>query len=86
MYDKVRDIVKANQSGSRTYLYPIYTYYFPLLSNKLKEMTQNIFAQYNVPTLPVSFSFFFSFFLDFHIFFKRKLLFNINEILIYYTY
>lgn len=54
MYEKVRVIVRANLPGPTTYLYPIYKYYFPLLSNKMKEMAQNIFAQYNLPDLPVS--------------------------------
>lgn len=54
MYEKVKKIVRANLPGPTTYLYPIYKYYFPLLSNKMKEMAQNIFAQYNLPDLPVS--------------------------------
>lgn len=54
LYDEVKEMVVANQTGPKTYLYPIYKYYFPLLSNKLKEMTENIFVQTEVPELPVS--------------------------------
>lgn len=53
LYDEVKEIVVANQTGPKTYLYPIYKYYFPLLSNKLKEMTENIFVQAELPELPV---------------------------------
>lgn len=54
LYDEVKEIVAANQTGPKSYLYPIYKYYFPLLSNKLKEMTENIFVQTELPELPVS--------------------------------
>ena len=58
-YEKVKNIVIANKYGPKIYLYPIYRYYFPLLSNKLKEMAENIFVHYRIPDLPVSESYFF---------------------------
>lgn len=54
MYQRVRQIVVANQPGPKTYLYPIYEYYFPLLANKIQAMTENIFVQYRIPELAVS--------------------------------
>lgn len=53
LFDQVREVVTANLQGPKIYLYPIYSYYFPMLSNKIKEMAQNIFAQYNLPDLKV---------------------------------
>ena len=56
LYDKVREIVYANQTGPKTYLYPIYRFYFPIVSNKMKALTESIFAQYKIPDLPVTLS------------------------------
>lgn len=53
LYDKVERIIEANQPGPRTYLYPIYEYYFPLLGNKIMAMTENIFTKSTIPSLPV---------------------------------
>lgn len=53
LYDDVRQIVRANEQGPRVYLYPIYTYYFPLLSNKLRDMALSIFTQTTIPALRV---------------------------------
>lgn len=53
LYKNVRKIIISNQPGPKTYLYPIYEYYFPLLANKIQAMTENIFAQYRIPDLPV---------------------------------
>lgn len=54
MYEKIREIVSANQLGPRIYLYPIYTYYSSLLSDKIKLMTERIFEQDTIPKLPVT--------------------------------
>lgn len=53
MYENVREIVAANQLGPKIYLYPIYTYYSSLLSDKIKLMTERIFEQDTIPKLPV---------------------------------
>lgn len=54
LYDNVREIVSTNQFGPRIYLYPIYTYYSSLLSDKIKLMTERIFEQDTIPKLPVN--------------------------------
>lgn len=54
LFEEVRTIVRANEQGPRVYLYPIYKYYFPLLSSKLRDMALSIFSQYNIPALRVS--------------------------------
>ncbi|XP_037908989.1 dynein heavy chain 3, axonemal [Hermetia illucens] len=51
LYDKVESIVRENWTGPTTYLYPIYTYYFPLLNGKMKALTEHIFTQYTIPEL-----------------------------------
>lgn len=54
LYKRVEEIVAANQTGPMTYLYPIYTYYFPLVSDQIKKLTERIFEQDVIPALPVS--------------------------------
>lgn len=54
LYQQVENIVIANQTGPTTYLYPIYTYYFPLISDQIKKLTERIFEQDTIPALPVS--------------------------------
>lgn len=54
LYKQVEEIVTANQTGPTTYLYPIYTYYFPLISDQIKKLTERIFEQDIIPGLPVS--------------------------------
>lgn len=56
-YDEVRKIVAVNQTGPIIYLYPVYSYYSMLLSDRLKMMTENIFVQSKIPDLPVRFIF-----------------------------
>ncbi|XP_055373574.1 dynein axonemal heavy chain 3 [Condylostylus longicornis] len=51
LYKSICDIIEANWIGPRIYLYPIYTYYFPLLSGKMIAMMQNVFTQRNIPSL-----------------------------------
>lgn len=53
LYENVRNCVTANQIGPKLYLYPIYSYYSLLLSDKMKLMTERIFEQDTVPSLPV---------------------------------
>lgn len=55
LYENVRCIVAANQRGPSIYLYPIYSYYAPLLTNQLKLMTENIFQKSILPNLPVNY-------------------------------
>lgn len=64
LYKTVRNIVAANQIGPTRYLYPIYSYYSSLLSDKIKLMTERIFEQNTIPNLPVKWIFIeqFSFF------------------------
>ncbi|GAB0093009.1 Dynein heavy chain [Sergentomyia squamirostris] len=52
LYERVRKIVVANQTGPTTYLYPIYTYYFPILAGKMQAITENLFLQPTIPSLP----------------------------------
>lgn len=54
LYDKIKKIVKANQTGPTTYLYPMYTFYFPILANKMKFITESIFSLREIPSLQVS--------------------------------
>lgn len=54
LYERVEEIVAANQTGPTTYLFPIYTYYYPLISDRIKKMTEAIFVQETIPPLPVS--------------------------------
>lgn len=51
MYKGVREIVKANQQGPRLFLKPIYEYYYPVLSGKLLQCTENLFLQNTLPSL-----------------------------------
>lgn len=53
LYERVEGIVGANQTGPTTYLYPIYTYYYPLIADRIKKMTEAIFEQETIPPLPV---------------------------------
>lgn len=53
LYENMREIVAANQMGPKLYLYPIYTYYSSLFSDKIKLMTERIFEQDTIPSLPV---------------------------------
>lgn len=53
LYENVQNCVTANQIGPKLYLYPIYSYYSLLLSDKMKLMTERIFEQDTVPSLPV---------------------------------
>lgn len=53
LYEKIKEIVKSNQTGPTTYLYPMYIFYFPILANKMKNITENIFSQREVPSLEV---------------------------------
>jgi dynein heavy chain, axonemal len=53
LYDQVKHIVIANQTGPTTYLYPMYRFYFPILANKMKNITENIFSQREIPSLDV---------------------------------
>lgn len=55
LYEKIKEIVKSNQTGPTTYLYPMYIFYFPILANKMKNITENIFSQREVPSLEVCF-------------------------------
>lgn len=58
LYDKIKKIVKANQTGPTTYLYPMYRFYFPILANKMKHITESIFSLREIPSLQVSFELF----------------------------
>ncbi|XP_058823709.1 dynein axonemal heavy chain 3 [Topomyia yanbarensis] len=53
LYEKVKSIVSANQTGPTTYLYPMYEYYFPILANKMKAITESIFSQRELPSLEI---------------------------------
>uniref|UniRef100_A0A336M3T0 CSON009294 protein n=1 Tax=Culicoides sonorensis TaxID=179676 RepID=A0A336M3T0_CULSO len=53
LYDKIKEIVKSNQTGPTTYLYPMYTFYFPILANKMKDITEYIFSQREIPSLEI---------------------------------
>lgn len=53
LYDKIKKIVKANQTGPTTYLYPMYRFYFPILANKMKHITESIFSLREIPSLQV---------------------------------
>lgn len=54
LYDKIQKIVKKNQTGPTTYLYPMYRFYFPILANKMKFITESIFSLRDIPSLQVS--------------------------------
>lgn len=54
LFDVVRRIVAANQMGPTIYLYPIYLYYSSLLSDRIKALTEQIFQQAVIPSLPVN--------------------------------
>jgi dynein heavy chain len=54
LYEKIKRIVKANQTGPTTYLYPMYRFYFPILANKMKHITESIFSMREIPSLQVS--------------------------------
>ncbi|XP_053695545.1 dynein axonemal heavy chain 3 [Sabethes cyaneus] len=53
LYERVKCIVLANQTGPTTYLYPMYEYYFPVLANKMKVITESIFSQRELPSLEI---------------------------------
>ncbi|XP_062562978.1 dynein axonemal heavy chain 3 isoform X3 [Armigeres subalbatus] len=53
LYDRVKSIVIANQTGPTIYLYPMYEYYFPVLANKMKVITESIFSQRELPSLEI---------------------------------
>ncbi|XP_055840841.1 dynein axonemal heavy chain 3 isoform X1 [Episyrphus balteatus] len=52
LYEDVRKIVEANWTGPTVYLYPIYDYYFPLLTGKMLTIAEKVFAQNKIPDLP----------------------------------
>lgn len=66
LYENVRNCVTANQIGPKLYLYPIYSYYSLLLSDKMKLMTERIFEQDTIPSLPVKPNRFFLYALNSH--------------------
>lgn len=51
-YEDIRKIVRANQVGPRMFLEPIYDEYYPILSGKMMEATENLFLQETLPSLP----------------------------------
>ncbi|XP_055637886.1 dynein axonemal heavy chain 3 isoform X3 [Toxorhynchites rutilus septentrionalis] len=53
LYERVKNIVVANQTGPTIYLYPMYEYYFPVLANKMKVITESIFSQRELPSLEI---------------------------------
>lgn len=53
LYQKVKTIVIANQTGPTIYLYPMYEYYFPVLANQMKVITESIFSQRELPSLDI---------------------------------
>lgn len=53
LYDKIKRIVKANQTGPTTFLHPMYRFYFPILANKMKHITESIFSLREIPSLQV---------------------------------
>jgi dynein heavy chain len=53
LYDKIKKIVQRNQTGPTTYLYPMYRFYFPILANKMKHITESIFSLREIPSLQV---------------------------------
>lgn len=53
LYERVKSIVIANQTGPTIYLYPMYEYYFPVLANKMKAITESIFSQRDLPSLDI---------------------------------
>uniref|UniRef100_A0A182XBB4 AAA+ ATPase domain-containing protein n=1 Tax=Anopheles quadriannulatus TaxID=34691 RepID=A0A182XBB4_ANOQN len=53
LYERVKKIVIANQTGPTVYLYPMYEYYFPVLANKMKLITEGIFSQVELPPLDI---------------------------------
>lgn len=57
LYEKIKKIVISNQTGPTTYLYPMYTFYFPILANKMKLITESIFSLREIPSLSVSLKF-----------------------------
>lgn len=60
LFESIRQIVVANQTGPTIYLYPIYSYYSSLLSDQIRAMTEQVFQQTIIPNLPVNFDFWFS--------------------------
>ncbi|CRK99186.1 CLUMA_CG012500, isoform A [Clunio marinus] len=53
LYEKVKKIVKANQNGPTTYLYPTYRFYFPILSGRMRSITESIFSLREIPSLQI---------------------------------
>ncbi|XP_055607362.1 dynein axonemal heavy chain 3 isoform X2 [Uranotaenia lowii] len=51
LYLRVKEIVIANQTGPTIYLYPMYEYYFPVLTNQMRIITESIFSQRELPSL-----------------------------------
>lgn len=51
LYEQVRKVVAANQDGPKTYLKPIYDYYYPILSGKMLQATENLFLKDTLPPL-----------------------------------
>ena len=54
LYDRIKEIVRRNLTGPTTYLYPMYRFYFPILANKMKLITESIFSLREIPSLQVS--------------------------------
>lgn len=54
LYDKIRNIVSANQRGPVTFLFPVYEYYYPIFSDMMMKSLENVFLTSQIPTLPVS--------------------------------
>jgi dynein heavy chain len=53
LYERIKKIVISNQTGPTTYLYPMYRFYFPILANKMKLITESIFSLREIPSLSV---------------------------------
>lgn len=53
LYEKIKVIVESNQTGPTTYLYPMYTFYFPILAGKMRAITEHVFSQREIPSLEV---------------------------------
>ncbi|XP_037881601.1 dynein heavy chain 3, axonemal [Glossina fuscipes] len=52
LYENVRDVINKNWSGPVTYLFPVYKYYYALLSNRLMPIVEKIYTQHILPDLP----------------------------------
>lgn len=54
LYGKIQNIIENNWPGPKVYLFPIYKYYYALLSDRIQPIVEKLLTQHMLPDLVVS--------------------------------